>query len=305
MSASKALRSLCLAATMALLLLAVLASAALAASPVYECIPNKAGAVVVAGSESGECKSSSVTTYTPVALPASAEEQHQLLAILPYLKYVASGVGGKPTIQVSGANLQILNGEGKTNTNNGAGNVVIGYDEAPGRQEGSHNLMLGGAQSFRSYGTLIGGYHNTTSAPFSAALGGQFNEASAEFAVALGGEQNMASGTASTVSGGQVNASPGELSSVSGGEQNASSSLGSSVSGGKGNAASGEDASISGGRFNKTDGPYASVSGGREAKAEGTASTVTGGYKNRAEGGYSSVLGGKELTATLEYEAVL
>lgn len=68
MSVLKTIRSACTAAAMAAVLLAVLASGALAASPVYECIPNKAGAAVVAGGASGECKSSSVTTYTPVAL---------------------------------------------------------------------------------------------------------------------------------------------------------------------------------------------------------------------------------------------
>jgi hypothetical protein len=47
-------------------------------------------------------------TYDKVALPCEEAEQQKLLSILPYVKYVASGVGGKPTVQVSGANLQIL-----------------------------------------------------------------------------------------------------------------------------------------------------------------------------------------------------
>jgi Collagen triple helix repeat (20 copies) len=41
----------------------------------------------------------------------SKSEQETLKSILPYLKFVASGVGGKPTIQISGANLQIINGK--------------------------------------------------------------------------------------------------------------------------------------------------------------------------------------------------
>lgn len=41
----------------------------------------------------------------------SKSEQETLKSILPYVKYIASGVGGKPTIQLSGVNLQILNGE--------------------------------------------------------------------------------------------------------------------------------------------------------------------------------------------------
>jgi hypothetical protein len=44
----------------------------------------------------------------------SQPEQETLKSILPYVKYVASGVGGKPTIQISGANVQIVNGEVST-----------------------------------------------------------------------------------------------------------------------------------------------------------------------------------------------
>jgi hypothetical protein len=41
----------------------------------------------------------------------SKSDQETLKSILPYIKFVASGVGGKPTIQISGANLQIIHGE--------------------------------------------------------------------------------------------------------------------------------------------------------------------------------------------------
>ena len=41
----------------------------------------------------------------------SKSEQETLKSILPYVKYVAPGVGGKPTIQISGANVKIVNGE--------------------------------------------------------------------------------------------------------------------------------------------------------------------------------------------------
>lgn len=56
-------------------------------------------------------------------------------------------VGGKPTIRLSGANVQIPNGEGSTNTTNGAGNLIIGYDENPQTQTGSHNLIGGPGSS--------------------------------------------------------------------------------------------------------------------------------------------------------------
>ena len=56
----------------------------------------------------------------------SEAEQAKLAAILPYVTFSASGVGGKPTIQFSGANVQIVSGAGETKALNGAGNLVIG-----------------------------------------------------------------------------------------------------------------------------------------------------------------------------------
>ena len=49
--------------------------------------------------------------------------------ILPYVSFVKEGIDKKPTIQLSRANVQIVNGLGKTNTVNGVGNLIIGYDE--------------------------------------------------------------------------------------------------------------------------------------------------------------------------------
>src|SRR5207245_2416090 len=76
------------------------------------------------------------------ATGATGPTDPKLAAIAPYINFAKEGVGRKPTIQVSGANLQIVNGEGKTATTNGAGNLIIGYDESPGTQSGSHDLIL-------------------------------------------------------------------------------------------------------------------------------------------------------------------
>src|ERR1700730_6642429 len=46
----------------------------------------------------------------------SKSEHEQLKAILPSIKYVEVGIGGKPTIQIVGCNLQILSGAGKEET---------------------------------------------------------------------------------------------------------------------------------------------------------------------------------------------
>src|SRR5207249_3777178 len=69
----------------------------------------------------------------------------------------------KPTIQFSGVNVQIVNGEGKEEAMNGAGNLVVGYDEFPGEQTGSHNLVLGRAQTYKGVGSFLAGSGNTAS----------------------------------------------------------------------------------------------------------------------------------------------
>ncbi len=79
------------------------------------------------------------------------------MSILSHMKYVASGIDSKPTVKFEGVNVQIVNGEGKTTTTNGEGNLVIGYDENPEKREqtGSHDLILGKEQKFTSYSGII------------------------------------------------------------------------------------------------------------------------------------------------------
>ena len=134
----------------------------------------------------------------------SKSEQETLKSILPYVKYVASGVGGKPTIQLSGANVQIVNGEGSTEATNGAGNLVIGYDENKNNepQTGSHNLVVGPEQRYTSYGAILGGRDNKALGPY-------------DFVVGIA---NKASNEGSSVSGGFENTAGFELSSIFGGK---------------------------------------------------------------------------------------
>jgi hypothetical protein len=270
---------------------------------------------------------------TPLLL--SATEQEELKLVLKYVKVVPSGVGGKPTIQVSGANLQIVNGEGKTNTTNGAGNLVIGYDQSreqacaevepecivgiPGRQTGSHNLIVGSGQSFTSYGGIVAGLLGTITAPYASVTGGFQNEASGErasvsggntnrasapFASVSGGEADTASGESTWVSGGFLNKASGFATSVSGGAQDTASVLFSSVSGGHKNTASESFSSISGGEGNKATEYASSISGGEENKATGSWAWIGGGLGNRAEGSYSAIYGGKQLKATEIAQAI-
>jgi hypothetical protein len=138
---------------------------------------------------------------------------------LSKVSYDPTGLNGKPTLKISDANVQIVNGSGSTDgTVNGVGNLIIGYDEhAPAYdQTGSHNLILGYGQTFTSYGGLSAGVYNTLSGPFSDVFG-VFNTASSGGSSVTGGESNTASGENSSVSGGASSTASGSYSSVSGG----------------------------------------------------------------------------------------
>ena len=189
-------------------------------------------------------------------------------AILPYVKLVEKGIDGKTTIQFTNANVQVVNGMGRTASTNGEGNLVVGYDEnetgtcvyesypffvrrkseceyagetftpEPRAQTGSHDLILGEDQTFISYGGMDAGTLDTISAPFTAVAGGYGDTASATYASVTGGYENTASGEYASVSGGFSNAASGRYASVTSGYGNTASGPSASVSGGEENTAS-------------------------------------------------------------------
>jgi hypothetical protein len=238
----------------------------------------KAGAEGKQGSE-GKTGPEGKAGFTP-------EQAEQLKALLPYIKLVPSGIAGKPTVQFSGANVQVVNGAGKTASTNGEGNIVLGYDENAGKHEqtGSHDLILGQEQTFTStsYSGILAGELDTIGAPFASVLGGVVSTASGEFA------------------------------SVSGGYKNTASGLEASVSGGAENTASGGEASVSGGARNTASEEESSVSGGDSNKASTAASWIGGGSKNEVfsneivgeEGLDAAIFGGKENKTAKDYEAI-
>src|SRR5262249_31386682 len=161
---------------------------------------------------------------------------------------LAHVTSGPDDITISGANLHIVNGLGATNTVNGLGNLIVGYQEhrlppATNIRTGSHNVIVGRQHNYSSFGGLVVA---------------QFNEISGPWASVSAGIGNMASGVNSSVSGGVMNRAIGDQSSVSGGIGNTASGLSSSVSGGAGNTASGTDSSVSGGENNTASGTFAS-----------------------------------------------
>jgi len=158
-------------------------------------------------------------------------ELEQRVADLEYkLQYVT---GGANEVVIIGANLRIVNGLGNTETTNGLGNLIVGYNESrlifpecfppstdPNCRDtriGSHNVVVGRLHNFSSFGGLVVASGNEISGAFASVSGGSQNTASGTFASVSGGTRNTAGGDGSSVSGGVGNTASGRDSSVSGG----------------------------------------------------------------------------------------
>src|SRR5581483_10888247 len=107
-----------------------------------------------------------------------------------------STVDNGPGVVFEGANVYIRNGQGSTETNNGLGNLIVGYNENQHSKTrtGSHNLVIGTDNDYTSYGGMSAGKQNASSAPYALALGGTMNSAQAAYSATLSGMQNQAGG---------------------------------------------------------------------------------------------------------------
>jgi hypothetical protein len=125
-------------------------------------------------------------------------------------------------IFITGANLHVQSGAGSTDaTPNGLGNLIIGYGEVSGHgRTGSHNLVLGMANGYDSYGAIVAGWGNYSNAPFASVLGGQVNIADGKFAVVLTGDSHQASGIESAIISGENNVTTGYNAVAVGGFEN-------------------------------------------------------------------------------------
>ena len=158
-----------------------------------------------------------------------------------YLTFDVSN--GYPTALFRGINVQIVNGTGDTQTVNGMGNLIVGYNRpstgsficsigaadseaaclasggiwAQSHKSGSHNIVGGDFNSYSSWGGLVLGLENALSAPYAAILAGARNRAGASFASVSGGSYNTASGIYSSVSAGFANRASGDFAGVGGG----------------------------------------------------------------------------------------
>ena len=187
----------------------------------------------------------------------------------------------KADVVFEGCNVHFRNGASSTNTTNGLGNLIVGYNEdlntvgvsAPrtlgtNDRSGSHNVVIGPEHEYSSHSGLVVGVGNIISGEYASVSGGRDNEASGDYGSVSGGQNNEASGDAASVSGGLANVASGSYASVSGGNNNtAGPASASSVSGGRLNRATGEAASVSGGYHNWASGKRSSISGGKNQTA--------------------------------------
>jgi hypothetical protein len=204
--------------------------------------------------------------------------------------------GAANEVVITGANLRIVNGQGSTETTNGLGNLIVGYNEprqvnitcdpnvvsCANTHTGSHNIVVGREQNFSSFGGLVVGIQN---------------EISGAFASITAGESNTASGGSSSISGGFQNRASDFFSSISGGSGSTASGFTASISGGNNATASGNHAWVGGGNLNTASERISSVCGGQNNTASGVASSVSGGENNTASGNFSSVSGGTNRSA--------
>jgi hypothetical protein len=224
-----------------------------------------------------------VLALLPWALPSTTAQEDarggpkgmaDRVAALEQLLQPFTRVG--PEVVLTGANLHIRNGLGRTNCTsepdepipdcpNGVGNLIIGYNErrefGENIRTGSHNVVVGQQHNFSRVGGLVVG---------------DFNEISGDFAVVSGGQRNTASGDRSAVSGGLSNTARGNDAVVNGGFINTASGFAAAASGGSFNTARGSVSSVSGGQGNTASDDFAVVSGGRNRTAEEAFDWVAG-----------------------------
>ncbi len=251
----------------------------------------------------------------------------QRLADLEAKLVAVSYDAGEKKLQISGANVQIVNGKDFTYKTNGAGNLIIGYNAAATRKvcsdgsgdseascsgiwaanqrTGSHNVIIGGMHQYTQFGGLVIGSNNAIVNHYASISSGSSNTASGQGASISGGSSNTASGVYASVSGGRLGTASGEGASVSGGFWSDASGDYASVSVGERNTASGDYASVSGGEWNTASANYTSISGGQHNEARGESASVSGGHYNTASAKYASVSGGYYNTANGEGASVI
>lgn len=190
-----------------------------------------------------------------------------LQALLTGVTRITDPETSKDTLRFSAMNVQVVNGTGSTDSVNGLGNLIVGYNEtnpdATNDRSGSHVIVVGTANQYSGYGGLLAGFVNHLSGNYASVTGGALNEAS---------------GLGTSVSGGIANHTEGQYTSVTGGISNNARGFYNSITGGQENVTDEETlgATICGGVINFASGFWATVGGGYSRTASGDSDWVAG-----------------------------
>jgi hypothetical protein len=206
-----------------------------------------------------------------------------------------------------GCNVHVLNGAGRTDTTNGFGNLIVGYNKNEvSTRTGSHNFVVGDLHEYTSYGGVVSGTENTLSAPNATVLSSTDSAARNLSATILSADRGIADTIAVIAGGSQNYAGPGaNFGAVIGGHQNSVNGSASVSVGGALNNAAGSDGVTAGGSENQTTGTQSTVCGGEQNVSSGLGSSISGGLENVASGRASSVSGGSNNTASGDFSSVL
>jgi hypothetical protein len=253
-------------------------------------------------------------------------EQQEILGHMSIV-YLDDGQGGQAkAIRIEGVNVQVVNGAGSTETSNGLGNVIVGYQELGNEVEadvrtGSHYLVVGRRHSYSEFGGVLVGESNSSFGSYGSVSGGRRNRAIGPWTSVVGGGHNLATSQGAVVVGGDFNWSAADSTVVVGGSGNQAAPAGSGgagnksvVLGGFNNSSLGQGSVIVGGRYNQTTanysailagtnnicmgdagggGSYCAIVGGEgNTTATTTAATVSGGLNRSASGPHDWVAGG-------------
>jgi hypothetical protein len=237
-----------------------------------------------------------------------------------FLNYVEVSSSGD--IVFENTNLVIRNGTGTTDGEpNAKGNIVIGYNELDddSARSGSHNLVLGTANTYSSFGGIIAGHNNVQTGEYSSILGGTENTALGERTVIVAGQSNITNGANSAVIAGHSNDAEGTSSAAIGGLSNmaeglysvtlagnANDAVGSysAVVGGGSNEASGISAVVVSGHMNQADGNSSAIVSGKSNSTGAMTSAIVAGWLNRTGAQHAAVLSGYDNDATGDYASV-
>ncbi len=218
-------------------------------------------------SSASNCKKNE-TSFTAVsaaevgALEARVAELEAKVGALE--KLLAGVTRNEDTLLFSGLNLQVTNGAGSTDSANGLGNVIIGYNTADpdDQRTGSHDLVVGDNHTYTSFAGVVSGIDNKLTGRYSFVSGAFGNTASGFASFVGGGFASTAGGDNAAVAGGAGNTAGGPSSFVGGGSGNTAGAFNSFVGGGARNTTSGASSFIGGGAFNTAGGFESFVGGG-------------------------------------------